>query len=99
MSTTQAEFAAATAPKLPSSQIGQADQAKSKETPWRIRVRYIIWKICTFFITLVVLLVGFASEGPAKVWSVALINLGITTALYFVYRYGWTKIKWGVQSK
>jgi len=96
MSTAQSEFASAAAPKLASIQV---DQVRPKEALWRIRVRYIIWKICTFFITLSVLLVGFASEGPAKVWSVALINLGITTALYFVYRYGWTKIKWGVQSK
>jgi len=75
----------------------QTDQVRLKESSLRVRLRYILWKICTFFITLVVLLVAFASEGPTKVWAVALINLGITTALYFVYRYGWTKIKWGVQ--
>ena len=90
MSTSQAESVAA--PHLGA----QDNQAKPKETPWRIRVRYILWKICTFFITLIVLLVAFASEGATKVWSVALINLAITTALYFVYRYGWTKIKWGL---
>jgi hypothetical protein len=64
------------------------------ETPCRFHTRYWIWKVCTFFLTVLVFLIGFPTN-PSRVWTVSVVNLAATTALYFVYRYGWTKVKWG----
>lgn len=75
----------------------QQKSKKPKETNCRIHTRFILWKVITFFITLVVLLIGFPGD-PAKVWWIALANLGITTTLYFVYRFSLTKVKWGYET-
>ncbi len=74
----------------------QLPPKQRQETKCRVRTRYLLWKVITFFITLVVLLIGFPGN-PGKVWTIALINFGVTTALYFVYRYALTKVKWGYE--
>lgn len=81
-------------------EVVHQDQSPSKTNPpsesrSRRWIRRLGWRILAFFITLIVFLIGFPSEA-SKVWTLSLVNLGLTLVLYLGYRVAVQRIKWGM---